>query len=94
MLRCADFCNFCREVSVIASFTFDTQLGNCGIGRGESKPGSGSGVPNKNKVGKVTNAQVREIAVQKMPDLNTTSVEAAIRSVEGTARSMGITVVD
>jgi len=41
-VRCADFCNFCREVSVIASFTFDTQFGNCGIGRGESKPGSGS----------------------------------------------------
>jgi large subunit ribosomal protein L11 len=53
----------------------------------------GSGTPNKEKKGKVTEAQVREIATRKMPDLNTTSVEAAIRSIEGTARSMGIEVV-
>jgi large subunit ribosomal protein L11 len=53
----------------------------------------GSGTPNKEKKGKVTEAQVREVATQKMPDLNTTSVEAAIRSIEGTARSMGIEVV-
>jgi len=51
-----------------------------------------SGEPNRNKVGKVTRAQVREIAETKMPDLNAASLEAAVRMVEGTARSMGITV--
>ena len=53
----------------------------------------GSGTPNKDKVGKVTEKQVREIAEQKMPDLNAASVEAAIKSIKGTARSMGIDVV-
>lgn len=52
----------------------------------------GSGEPNKNKVGKVTKSQVEEIAKTKMPDLNAGSVEAAMRIVEGTARSMGIEV--
>jgi large subunit ribosomal protein L11 len=52
----------------------------------------GSGVPNRNKVGKVTEAQVREIAQKKMVDLNAASVEAAMRLVKGTARSMGIEV--
>ena len=54
----------------------------------------GSGVPNKNKIGKVTKKQVAEIAKTKMPDLNAASLEAAIRTVEGTARSMGMEVVD
>jgi large subunit ribosomal protein L11 len=53
----------------------------------------GSGTPNKDKVGKVTEKQVREIAEQKMPDLNASSVESAIKSIKGTARSMGIEVV-
>ncbi|HEX4284505.1 MAG TPA: 50S ribosomal protein L11 [Terracidiphilus sp.] len=53
----------------------------------------GSGTPNKEKVGKVTEKQVREIATQKMPDLNAASVETAIKSIKGTARSMGIDVV-
>jgi len=53
----------------------------------------GSGVPNKNKVGKVTRAQVQEIAKTKLPDLNCDSIEAAVRVVEGSARSMGIEVV-
>lgn len=53
----------------------------------------GSGTPNKAKVGSVTEAQVREIATQKMPDLNAASVETAIKSIKGTARSMGIDVV-
>ena len=53
-----------------------------------------SGEPNKNKVGKVTRAQVKEIAETKMPDLNANTVEAAMRLVEGTARSMGIEVPD
>jgi large subunit ribosomal protein L11 len=57
------------------------------------KPGSGSKEPNKNKVGKVTEAQVRELAKQKIQDMNTTDVEAAMRTVRGTARSMGIDVV-
>jgi len=52
----------------------------------------GSGVPNRDKVGKVTKKQVEEIARQKMPDLNAASLEAAIRTIEGTARSMGIEV--
>ena len=52
----------------------------------------GSGTPNKDKVGKVTEKQVLEIAKQKMPDLNAASVEAAVKSVKGTARSMGIEV--
>ena len=52
----------------------------------------GSGVPNKNKVGKVTRKQVEDIAKTKMPDLNAASLEAAIKTVEGTARSMGIEV--
>jgi large subunit ribosomal protein L11 len=52
----------------------------------------GSGVPNRNKVGTVSSAQVQEIARTKMPDLNTTSLESAMRTVQGTARSMGIDV--
>ena len=54
----------------------------------------GSGEPNKTKVGKVTKDQVREIAARKQADLNAGSVEAAMRIVEGTARSMGIEVID
>ncbi|MDP9263896.1 MAG: 50S ribosomal protein L11 [Acidobacteriota bacterium] len=52
----------------------------------------GSGTPNKEKVGKVTEQQVAEIAKQKMPDLNAASLESAIKSIKGTARSMGIDV--
>ncbi|HRF52067.1 MAG TPA: 50S ribosomal protein L11 [Trichococcus flocculiformis] len=55
---------------------------------------SGSGEPNKKKVGTVTRDQVKEIAETKMVDLNAADVEAAMRMVEGTARSMGITVQD
>ena len=53
----------------------------------------GSGVPNREKKGKVTKAQVEEIAKTKMPDLNAASLEAAIRIIEGTARSMGVEIV-
>lgn len=53
---------------------------------------SGSGVPNRNKVGRLTKDQVLEIAKVKMPDLNTTDEEAAVRTIAGTARSMGIDV--
>jgi large subunit ribosomal protein L11 len=52
----------------------------------------GSGTPNKEKVGKVTEKQILEIAKQKMPDLNAASLEAAVKSVKGTARSMGLEV--
>jgi large subunit ribosomal protein L11 len=54
----------------------------------------GSGEPRSKKVGKITKAQVREIAETKMPDLNAASVEAAARMIAGTARSMGVEVVD
>lgn len=54
----------------------------------------GSAEPNRNKVGKVTRAQIRSIAEQKMPDLNAYDMDAAMRMVEGTARSMGITITD
>ena len=54
----------------------------------------GSGVPNKNKVGSITKAQVKEIAERKMPDLTAASIEAAMSMIAGTARSMGITVTD
>jgi large subunit ribosomal protein L11 len=53
----------------------------------------GSGVPNKTKVGTVTETQIREIATQKMPDLNASSVEAAMKMIRGTARSMGLDIV-
>jgi large subunit ribosomal protein L11 len=57
------------------------------------KPGSGSKEPNKTKVGQLTWDQVREIAKQKLNDMNTTDVEAAARTIAGTARSMGVDVV-
>ncbi|AKM84541.1 MAG: 50S ribosomal protein L11, large subunit ribosomal protein L11 [candidate division Kazan bacterium GW2011_GWA1_50_15] len=54
----------------------------------------GSGVPNKQKVGKITKAQLRTIAEQKMPDLNANDVEAAMKILAGTARQMGVEVTD
>ena len=60
--------------------------------RQAAKIDKGSSVPNKDKVGKVTRAQVREIAEIKMPDLNAASLETAIKTIEGTARSMGLEV--
>jgi len=54
----------------------------------------GSGTPNKEKVGQITRAQMEEIARTKLPDLNTTSIESACRMVAGTARSMGVQVID
>ncbi|MGE4357693.1 MAG: 50S ribosomal protein L11 [Candidatus Omnitrophota bacterium] len=59
----------------------------CGLAKG-------SGVPHKEKVGKVTRAQIKEIAQAKLKDLNTTSLEQAMKIVEGTAKSMGIEVID
>ncbi len=57
-----------------------------------AKVPKGSGVPNKDKVGKVTKDQVIEIAKLKMPDLNAFDIDAAVRTIEGTARSMGLEV--
>jgi large subunit ribosomal protein L11 len=54
----------------------------------------GSSVPNKEKVGKLTTAQVREIAQTKLPDLNAYSIDAAMKIIAGTARSMGIDVIE
>ncbi|HXY55008.1 MAG TPA: 50S ribosomal protein L11 [Nitrospirota bacterium] len=54
----------------------------------------GSGVPNKDKVGKVTRAQIKEIAQTKLPDLNAANVESAMRMIEGSAKSMGLEIVD
>lgn len=53
-----------------------------------------SGEPNRNKVGRITREQLRQIAETKMPDLNTKSIEAAMKTLEGTARSSGIEIVD
>jgi large subunit ribosomal protein L11 len=58
------------------------------------KPGAGSKEPNKNKVGTVTKAQLKELAALKIQDTNAASVEAAMRSIAGTARSMGIEIKD
>ena len=55
---------------------------------------SGSGVPNKNKVAKISKAEIQKIAELKMPDLNAASLEAAMSMIEGTARSMGIVVTE
>ena len=60
----------------------------------QKKPGSGSKEPNKHKVGKVTVKQLRELAELKLPDTNASSVEAVMRSLRGTARSMGIDIVE
>jgi len=59
-----------------------------------AKVPKGSGVPNRDKIGRVSSQQIREIAETKMPDLNAASLEAAMEIVAGTARSMGIEVVD
>ncbi|MFO0759651.1 MAG: 50S ribosomal protein L11 [Byssovorax sp.] len=58
------------------------------------KPGSGSKEPNKNKVGKVSPKVLRELAAQKMGDMNTTNLDSAVRNMAGTARSMGIEIGD
>jgi large subunit ribosomal protein L11 len=85
------------EITVFAdrSFTFITKTPPAAVllkkAAGKDK---GSASPNRDKVGTVSRKQVREIAELKMPDLNAGSVESAMRMVEGTARSMGLTVVD
>ena len=77
-----------------SSFTFVTKTPPAAYFlKKAAKIGKGSGVPNKDKVGQVTLAQVREIAETKLKDMNAVSVEAAMESIKGSARSMGITVV-
>jgi large subunit ribosomal protein L11 len=76
------------------SFTFITKTPPASVLLFKAaKVEKGSGEPNKKKAGQVTKKQVEEIAKLKMPDLNAGSVEAAMRTIEGTARSAGITVV-
>ncbi len=82
-------------VTVYSDRTFDLEIKSSPASvmiKDAAKIEKGSGVPNKNKVGKITKAQVRAIAESKMQDLNSASVEAAMRVIEGTARSMGVTV--
>jgi large subunit ribosomal protein L11 len=77
------------------SFTFVLKTSPASVLlRKAAKVGKGSGVPNKEKVGKVTRAQIQEIAEAKMKDLNAINLEGAVKQIEGTARSMGITIVD
>jgi large subunit ribosomal protein L11 len=85
------------EITIFAdkSFTFITKTPPAAILlKMELGLDKGSGTPNRNKVGKVTSAQVRKIAELKLPDLNTDSVESAMKMVAGAARSMGIEVID
>jgi len=75
------------------SFTFEVKSSPASVLIKEAAGAEkGSGVPNKEKVGKITRAQVKKIAEEKMADLNAASVDAAMRIIEGTARSMGVTV--
>jgi large subunit ribosomal protein L11 len=77
------------------SFTFITKTPPASVLLFKAaKVEKGSGEPNKTKAGKVTKKQVEEIAKLKMPDLNAGSLEAAMRTISGTARSAGITIVD
>ena len=77
------------------SFTFELKTPPAAVLlKRAAKIATGSGEPNREKVGKVTSSQVREIAEMKQPDLNAHDVEMAMRIIEGTARSMGIEVVE
>ena len=77
------------------SFTFQVKSPPAAVLlKDAAKIAKGSGVPNKEKVGTVTRAQVRTIAERKLPDLNCNSIEAAERVVAGTARSMGVDIID
>jgi large subunit ribosomal protein L11 len=77
------------------SFTFITKTPPASVLiKKACKIESGSGVPNKTKVAKITKAQVKEIAETKMPDLNAATIETAMSMIAGTARSMGVEVVD
>lgn len=75
------------------SFTFETKTAPAAdlIRKAAGIP-KGSGEPNKSKVGSISRDKIREIAETKMPDLNTTNIDSAVRTIEGTARSMGLTI--
>ena len=75
------------------SFSFETKTPPAGdLLRKAAGIPKGSGTPNKAKVGSISRAKIEEIAKKKMPDLNTTNLESAMRTIEGTAKSMGLTV--
>ena len=76
------------------SFTFVTKTPPAVLIKKACKIDSGSGVPNKTKVAKITRDQVKAIAEQKMPDLNAANIDTAMSMIAGTARSMGVEVVD
>lgn len=77
------------------SFTFETKTPPAAdLLRKASGIAKGSGKPNKEKNGTISRAQIEEVAKKKMPDLNTTSLESAIKTIEGTAKSMGLTVTE
>ncbi len=77
------------------SFTFITKTSPAArLILKEAKLNKGSGTPNKDKIGKLTSAQIRQIAEAKMTDLNTTCIDSAIRTISGTARSMGVEIID
>jgi len=81
-------------VYVDRSFSFETKTPPAAVLiLKEARLAKGSGEPNKTKVGKIRESQVRKIAEIKLPDLNTADVESAMNSIRGTARSMGVTVV-
>jgi len=85
------------EVTIFSdkSFTFITKTPPAAVLlKKEAGIEKGSGVPNRNKVGKVTRAQIRKIAELKLPDLNTDNIESAMAMIAGAARSMGVEVVD
>ena len=76
------------------SFSFETKTPPAAVLlKKAAKIAKGSGIPNRTKVGKVTESQIREIAELKMPDLYAKDLEGAVRMIEGTARSMGLRVV-
>jgi large subunit ribosomal protein L11 len=85
------------EVSIFSdkSFTFILKTPPAAVLlKKEAGIEKGSGVPNRNKVGKVTKAQIRKIAEIKLPDLNTDNIDSAMKMIAGAARSMGVEVVD
>ena len=85
------------EITVFEDRTFDFKLKTspaADLLRRAAGIEKGSGVPHKEKVGKVTKKQIQEIAEKKMEDLNTDNIEAAIKIIEGTAKQMGIEVID
>lgn len=83
------------EITVYEDRTFDIKYKESPVAdmiKNELKLQKGSGEPNKNKVGNITREQIKKIAEKKLPDLNVNNIESAMRIVEGTAKSMGITI--